>query len=66
MLAKPGDILQDQWPFYFTFLPPPCVCYIKETGIEKSKVYKTLNNEQVKSKQETQIANFLFMNGIKF
>lgn len=40
--------------------------YIKETGIEKSKVYKTLNNEQVKSKQETQIANFLFMNGIKY
>ena len=34
MLAKPGDILQDQWPFYFTFLPPPCVCYIKETGIQ--------------------------------
>ena len=40
--------------------------YIKQTGIEKSKAYKTLNNEQVKSLEETKIANFLFMNGIKY
>lgn len=40
--------------------------YIKDTGIEKSKSYKTLKNEQVKSLEETKIANFLFMNGIKY
>ena len=40
--------------------------YIKDTDIEKSKAYKTLNNEQVKSLEETKIANFLFMNGIKY
>ena len=40
--------------------------YIKDTGIEKSKAYKTLNNEQVKSLEETKIANFLFMNGINY
>ena len=40
--------------------------YIKDTGIEKSKSYKTLKNEQVRSLEETKIANFLFMNGIKY
>ena len=40
--------------------------YLQETRIEKSKAYKTLNNEQVKSLEETKIANFLFMNGIKY
>ena len=40
--------------------------YIRETGAEKAKAFKTLNNEQVKSLEETKIANFLFMNGIKY
>lgn len=40
--------------------------YLRETGFEKSKVYQTLQNEQVKSIEETKIANFLFMNGIKY
>ena len=29
---KPGDILQDLWPFYFTSSPPPPVCSIKESS----------------------------------
>ena len=42
--------------------------YINQTGIEKSSTYtyRTLNNEQVKSLEETKIANFLFMNGINY
>lgn len=40
--------------------------YIRETGTEKSKALRTLNNEQVKSIEETKIANFLFMHGIKY
>lgn len=40
--------------------------YIRETGTEKSKALRTLNNENVKSIEETKIANFLFMNGIKY
>lgn len=40
--------------------------YIRDTKIEKSKAYKTLNNEQVKSLEETKIANFLFMNGVVY
>ncbi len=40
--------------------------YIRETGSEKSKALRTLNNEQVKSIEETKIANFLFMHGIKY
>lgn len=40
--------------------------YIRETGAEKSKALRTLNNEQVKSIEETKIANFLFMHGIKY
>jgi len=40
--------------------------YIRDTKIEKSKAYKTLNNEQVKSLEETKIANFLFMNDVVY
>ena len=40
--------------------------YIRETGTEKSKALRTLNNEQVKSIEETKIANFLFMHGIRY
>ena len=40
--------------------------YIRETGAEKSKALRTLNNELVKSIEETKIANFLFMHGIKY
>ena len=40
--------------------------YIRETGTEKSKALRTLNNELVKSIEETKIANFLFMHGIKY
>lgn len=40
--------------------------YIRNTGIEKAKAFKTLNNEQVKSLEETKIANYLFMNGINY
>lgn len=40
--------------------------YIRETGAIKAKAYTTLNNEKVKSIEETKIANFLFMNGINY
>lgn len=40
--------------------------YIHETGVEKAKAYTTLNNEKVKSIEETKIANFLFMHGINY
>lgn len=40
--------------------------YIRETGVEKAKSFITLNNEYVKSREETQIANFLFMHGINY
>ena len=40
--------------------------YIRERGTEKSKALRTLNNELVKSIEETKIANFLFMHGIKY
>ena len=40
--------------------------YIRETGTEKEKAFKTLKNEQVKSLEETKIANFLFMNGVNY
>lgn len=40
--------------------------YIRETGEEKAKAYTTLNNEIVKSLEETKIANFLFMHGINY
>ena len=31
---KPGDILQDLWPFYFTSSSPPPFCSVKETSIQ--------------------------------
>ena len=40
--------------------------YIRETGAERAKSYTTLNNERVKSVEETKIANFLFMHGINY
>lgn len=40
--------------------------YIQETSSEKAKSFQTLNNEHVKSLEETKIANFLFMNGINY
>ena len=40
--------------------------YIRETAGEKSKSYITLNNERVKSIEETKIANFLFMHGVNY
>lgn len=40
--------------------------YIRETGAEKSKSLRTLNNERVRSIEETKIANFLFMHGIRY
>lgn len=40
--------------------------YIREIGEEKATAYTTLNNEKVKSREETKIANFLFMHGIKY
>lgn len=40
--------------------------YIRQTGAERAKAYKTLNNEQVKSLEETKIANFLFMHNVRY
>lgn len=40
--------------------------YIKDTSEDKAKKHITLNNEVVKSLEETKIANFLFMNGINY
>lgn len=40
--------------------------YIHETGADKAKTLTTLNNEKVKSLEETKIANFLFLNGINY
>lgn len=40
--------------------------YIKETGTAKARTLTTLNNEKVKSLEETKIANFLFLNGINY
>ena len=40
--------------------------YILETSADKAKSYMTLNNENVKSLEETKIANFLFMHGINY
>jgi DNA helicase-4 len=40
--------------------------YISEKSTENAQNLKTLNNEFVKSKEETIIANFLFLNGIKY
>lgn len=40
--------------------------FIRETGAEKAKGCTTLNNEKVKSIEETKIANFLYMHGINY
>ena len=40
--------------------------YIRETSAEKAQTYTTLNNEKVKSLEETKIANFLFMHGVNY
>lgn len=37
--------------------------YIRETGAEKSKLLRTLNNERVRSIEETKIANFRLFSG---
>lgn len=40
--------------------------YIRESGEERAKTFLTLNNETVKSLEETKIANFLFMHGVNY
>lgn len=40
--------------------------YIHKTGADRAQVLTTLNNEKVKSLEETKIANFLFLNGINY
>ena len=40
--------------------------YIREKALEKKQNLTTLNNEKVKSLEEIKIANFLFINGIKY
>lgn len=40
--------------------------YLRETSAEKAKEFITLNNERVKSLEETKIANFLFMHGVNY
>ena len=40
--------------------------YIRETGANRAEALTTLNNEKVKSLEETKIANFLFLNGINY
>lgn len=40
--------------------------FIRKTGFEKGKEFTTLQNEKVKSLEETKIANFLFMHGINY
>ena len=40
--------------------------YFRETSAEKAIAFTTLNNERVKSIEETKIANFLFMHGVKY
>ena len=40
--------------------------FIREKAGERSKTYLTLDNERVKSIEETKIANFLFMHGINY
>ncbi len=40
--------------------------YIRQMGAEKAKALQTLNDEQVKSIEETKIANFLFMHGVNY
>lgn len=40
--------------------------FIQEVGIENAKSLNTLQGEQVKSIEETKIANFLFLNGVRY
>lgn len=40
--------------------------YIHDISAEKAQTYTTLNNEKVKSLEETKIANFLFMHGVNY
>ena len=40
--------------------------FIREKSVEKAQIYTTLNNEKVKSLEETKIANFLFMHGVNY
>ncbi len=40
--------------------------YIHEEKIKKAQDHTTLKNEKVKSLQEVQIANFLFLNGVNY
>ena len=40
--------------------------YIKNTASKNAKKLTTLNGEKVKSIEETKIANFLFMHGVKY
>lgn len=40
--------------------------YIAEAGEQNARLLKSLNGEYVKSLEETKIANFLFMNGVRY
>lgn len=40
--------------------------FVQEKSSENAKKYTTLNNEKVKSLEETKIANFLFMHGVNY
>lgn len=40
--------------------------FIRKTGAARAATYTTLNNEKVRSLEETKIANFLFINGIRY
>ncbi len=40
--------------------------YIKNKSLENAKKLRTLNDEKVKSIEETKIANFLFMHGVNY
>ena len=40
--------------------------YIQDEKIKKAQNHKTLKNEKVKSLEEVQIANFLFLNGVNY
>lgn len=40
--------------------------FIRDKSAEKAQVFTTLNNEKVKSLEETKIANYLFMHGVNY
>lgn len=40
--------------------------YIQDEKVKKAQSHKTLKNEKVKSLEEVQIANFLFLNGVNY